>query len=133
MLTNSIWFSCGLFAGVVGTLVTFAVSRYIKTTQSRTWINKILTMERVSACVTEYLSKYPDVDEIAVAAYGPDNMPGEVSTALKGEIPPSVQHILVLVAVKKNATQKTIAVFLAQEMEPALQVSLEDGIFKMGR
>lgn len=133
MLTNCFWFGGGVFIGVLGTLVAFAGRRYIRTVRSCTGVYEILTMERVSARVGEYLSKHPEIDEIAVTAYKPDNLPKEVATAIKGELPQNVQHILILVAIMDNVPQKPITVFLAEELEPSLQISLDDGIFKVGR
>lgn len=60
-------------------------------------------------------------------------MPETVASAIRANMPETVQHVLLLVAVKNNESKNVVEVLMTEQLDEALKLSLADGVLKMGR
>lgn len=128
--------SCLVIGGCVAVLCVFLVKKIVgKITAARKvhGVEPLLTMEQVISLVTDYLNGHKEVNSVAVTVFEHDNLPSSIGDILKGEFPTDARHMLILVAVKNDEPEKTIAVIFARELEISLKKLLEEGLFKIER
>lgn len=96
-------------------------------------IDSVLTMELLTKIATRYLQIHPDIEAIAVVEYKPDNVPSQVSDVIRGKLPASVHHIVIVAEVQDNVLKKVFLVRFANALDPALELSLKGGVLKIER
>lgn len=124
----------GVAAAIVAVIIiAIVITRKFWTRRKDFDFDSILTMETVTMTAANYLSVHDEIEAIAVAVYRADNLPTELSSVIRENIPAQVRHVVVLASVQSDEISKVVAVRFANTLDAALELSLKDGVFKIER
>lgn len=134
MLIESLYFGGGFITGTAGTLALLFIPSLIKKMREHKRGNEVidlLTMEQVSEKAATLLKQNPNIDAVAVAMYGRDNVPAEVTNSVK--LPETANFTLVMATTKEDKLIQVCAVYFSKELEAPLRIALEEshGVLKI--